>query len=195
MFNAFLHTDFVFKFTKMHKEFQENLKIIEDFNNEIIVKRRKELENRRAQEAEKEQNAQNDDEDSLYFGKKRKMALMDILLQSEIDGKPFSDQDVREEVNTFMFAGHDTVSSALMFLLYNLAMYPEVQEKFLAEIHNVLGHTREELTYGKLSDLQYLECVIKESLRIFPPVPMFGRESQEDIKLGKLNSFDQHPHS
>lgn len=184
MFNAFLHYDFIFKLTRMHREFQENLKVMDDFNNEIIAKRRKELEARRSEASPVE-----NEEDSLYFGKKRKMALMDILLQSEIDGKPLTDLEVREEVNTFMFAGHDTVSSALMFLFYNLAKHPEVQEKCVSEIRNILGTKEqpEEITYGKLADLHYLECVIKESLRIFPPVPMFGRESQEEIILGKHN--------
>lgn len=131
---------------------------------------------------------EDDDQENIYLEtKKRKMVLMDILLQSHIDGKPLTDEEVREEANTFLFAGHDTVSSALMFLFYNIARYQDVQEKLFTEIKEVFGEDQE-ITFGKLANLSYLECVIKESLRIYPPVPMFGRESQEEIKLSELKT-------
>lgn len=181
MFNTFLQPDFIFNLTKGAKEFERNLKIIEEFNNEIIAQRRLELASR---EVEQEADDTKDAEENIYFRKKKKMVLMDILLQSQIDGKPLTDAEVREEANTFLFAGHDTVSSALMFLFYNIARYPEVQEKLLVEIEEIFGRDpREEIVYGKLNDLKYLEGVIKESMRLYPPVPMFGRESQEELKM------------
>lgn len=186
MFKPYLQPNFIFKLTKMSTEFNECLKIIEDFNNEIITQRRLELASRQA-----EDQAVDDDEEeeNIYLGtKKRKMVLMDILLQSQIDGKPLTDEEVREEANTFLFAGHDTVSSALMFLFYNLAKYPEIQEKVLTEIREIFEGDQE-ITFGKLANLQYLECVIKESMRIYAPVPMFGRESQEEIKLSEGKYF------
>lgn len=182
MFNPFLQPDFIFNLTKQSKEFNRNLQIIEDFNNEIIAQRRLELAKRKIED---EKATENPEEENVYFGKKRKMVLMDILLQSTIDGKPLTDEEVREEANTFLFAGHDTVSSALMFLFYNIAKYPRVQERIVTEVREVLGDENAELSFSKLADLQYLECVIKESMRIYPPVPMFGRESQEEITLSE----------
>lgn len=176
MFNALLQPDWIFKLTKLHKEFNHNLRIIEEFNNDIIAKKRKEL-------SERDSSAQNEEitEESLYFGQKRKMALMDILLQSNL-----SDAEIREEVNTFLFAGHDTVSSALNFLFFNIAKHTDVQKRLVAEINSVFPKDEDqEITHGKLADLQYLEQVIKESLRLFPPVPMIGRESTEEITLSK----------
>lgn len=171
----------------MSTEFNECLKIIEDFNNEIITQRRLELASRQAEDTAVDD--VEEEEENIYLGtKKRKMVLMDILLQSQIDGKPLTDEEVREEANTFLFAGHDTVSSALMFLFYNLAKYPEIQEKVLTEIREIFEGDQE-ITFGKLANLQYLECVIKESMRIYAPVPMFGRESQEEIKLSEGNIF------
>ncbi|ERL87064.1 hypothetical protein D910_04465 [Dendroctonus ponderosae] len=50
-----------------------------------------------------------------------------MLLEARIDGKPFSRKELRDEVNTFMFEGHDTTSSALCFALFLIATHPEVQ--------------------------------------------------------------------
>lgn len=183
MFNPFLQPDFIFKLTKRSKEFNRNLKIIEDFNTEIIRQRRLELASRQIEDAQSPTANAEEEDETVYFGKKRKMVLMDILLQSEIDGKPLTDSEVREEANTFLFAGHDTVSSALMFLFYNIAKHPEVQQKLVAEIREIFGDKEDELSFGRLANLQYMECVIKESMRIYPPVPMFGRESQEELTL------------
>ena len=51
------------------------------------------------------------------------------------------------------------------------------------------GDSERKLTNDDLSKLKYLECVIKESLRIFPPVPMFARVSSEEIQIGILKEL------
>ncbi len=51
------------------------------------------------------------------------------------------------------------------------------------------GDSERHLTNDDLNALSYLECVIKESQRIFPPVPMFGRETSEKIEIGTLKVF------
>lgn len=184
MFNALLQPECLFKLTPLHKEFNRNLKIVNEFTDEIITQKRRDLENSKKLDNVNEQKSSNDNEEdeSLYFGQKRRMALINILMESSIDGQPLTNEEIREEVNTFLFAGHDTVSSAISFILYNIAKHQHVQEKIVAEINDVFG-SEPEITFGKLANLQYLERVIKESLRIFPSVPMFGRESTEEIQL------------
>lgn len=107
---------------------------------------------------------------------KRKLALLDVLLHSTIDGQPLSNMDIREEVDTFMFEGHDTTTSAIAFCLYELARNPQVQRKACDEIKIVIGDdVNKAITLKDLNDLQYLELVIKETLRLFPSVPMYGK--------------------
>ena len=159
------------------------MKILYSFTDSVIIKRRKDLENNHKNKE--------DDVDDIKFddvGAKRKLALLDVLLQSTIDGKPLTNLDIREEVDTFMFAGHDTTTSAISFCLYNLAKHPAIQQKVFDEIRNVIGDdVNQPVTQKILNDLHYLELVIKESLRLFPAVPIFGRVAQEDIKISKTN--------
>lgn len=103
------------------------------------------------------------------FGSKKKMAFLDLLLQSKVDGKPLDDEGIREEVDTFMFEGHDTTTSGISFVLLNLAKYPEIQQQVFEECQLVLGD-KKSATMQDLNQLNYTEKVIKESFRIFPPV-------------------------
>ena len=114
------------------------------------------------------------------------MAFLDVLLQATIDGKPLSHNDIREEVDTFMFAGHDTTTSGISHCLYLLARHAEVQQRVFDEVIQVLGSDKEKpVTMRALHDLKYLEAVIKESLRMYPTAPMIGREIPEDTKIGR----------
>lgn len=118
--------------------------------------------------------------------RKRKNALLDVLLQSTINGQPLSDRDIREEVDTFMFAGHDTTTSAIAFCLYNLAKHPEAQRKVYDEIRNVIGDDVDRaMEQTELNELHYLNLVIKETLRMYPSVSFYGRRAQEDTEISK----------
>ena len=114
------------------------------------------------------------------------MAFLDVLLQSTVDGKTLTNEDIREEVDTFMFEGHDTTTSGISHTLYLLARHPEVQQKVFEEILEVVGSDKDKpITMRELQDLKYLDVVIKESLRLYPPVPMIGRYTEQDIELGE----------
>ncbi|CAH1956006.1 unnamed protein product [Acanthoscelides obtectus] len=114
-------------------------------------------------------------------GIKRKMAFLDILLRSTIDGQPLSREDIREEVDTFMFEGHDTTASAISFCVFQVATHPDVQEKILEEQISIFGDDfNRNATLNDLQEMRYLECVVKETLRLFPSVPFIGRRTNED---------------
>lgn len=61
------------------------------------------------------------------FNKSKKQALLDLLLNMSKNGVVLSDEDIREEVNTFMYAGHDTMGTSIAWSLYALGRNPEYQ--------------------------------------------------------------------
>ena len=60
------------------------------------------------------------------------------------------------------------------------------KERVHEELHEVLGDTKRSITMADLSELKYLECCIKEALRLYPSVPLMGRTLSEDIDLRKF---------
>ncbi|XP_017066757.2 cytochrome P450 4d8 isoform X1 [Drosophila eugracilis] len=176
--SVYLQVELLFTLTHPHLKWRQTqlIRTMQEFTIKVIEQRRQALEDRQKQSRLTE----TVDED---VGSKRRMALLDVLLMATVDGKPLTNDEIREEVDTFMFEGHDTTTSALSFCLHELSRHPEVQEKMLEEILRVLGTDRSRpVNIRDLGELKYMECVIKESLRMYPPVPIVGRKLQTDLK-------------
>lgn len=95
--------------------------------------------------------------------------------------------ETKKMLNEFHLKGHDTTVSGITFCLYNIAKHPRVQTLCFNEIVEVLGSkSNEPTTLAELNELSYLELTIKESLRLFPSVPIVGRTAMEDIQLSEL---------
>ncbi|XP_050501561.1 cytochrome P450 4C1-like isoform X2 [Diabrotica virgifera virgifera] len=117
------------------------------------------------------------------IGIKKKQAFLDLLLDYTMDGEPLLRTDIREEVDTFMFEGHDTTSSAISFAIFALANHPEVQEKAFMEQKEMFGNFSDaKPTVSQFQDMKYLDLVIKETLRLYPSVPVLGRRLPEDME-------------
>lgn len=91
--------------------------------------------------------------------------------------------DIQEEVDTFMFAGHDTTACSITWVCHNLCLYPEIQKKVHEELDNIFGDSERHVSNEDLGKLNYLERVIKETMRLFPVVLYVGRELSEDIEI------------
>ncbi|XP_055384277.1 probable cytochrome P450 4d14 [Condylostylus longicornis] len=182
MFNPLLQSDFIFWCLKDYKIFYNSLDTIDKVTQAVINERREYFQKDRVET----ENFENPIE-SFDTNKKRK-ALLDILLTATVDGKPLSDAEIKDEVNTFLFAGHDTTASTLSFLLYNIAKYKDVQEKIYDEIEKELFENGviKKLTINKLNNLTYLDLVIKESMRFHVTVPFIGRQTEGEYQLDNV---------
>lgn len=85
-----------------------------------------------------------------------------------------------------MFEGHDTTSAAISWTLFLLGSSPEYQERVVEELDSIFGDdTETPATMKNLLDMRYLECCIKDALRLFPSVPMMARMVGEDVTISK----------
>ncbi|CAH1183090.1 unnamed protein product [Phaedon cochleariae] len=164
----------VYPFTLNHYNEKKALKVLHTHTDEVIDRRIRET------QSQTSQNAPNDESD---LGVKKRLAFLDLLLKSTLDGQPLSRTDIREEVDTFMFEGHDTTSSAIAFAIYSLAMNPEVQRKALEEQKELFGDLKNaKPVIADLQNMKYMDLVIKECLRLYPSVPWFARKVPEDFE-------------
>ncbi|XP_030386008.1 probable cytochrome P450 4d20 [Scaptodrosophila lebanonensis] len=183
MFKFSQRSDWIFRLTapKLYNKLRKDIRVMHEFTDKVIRERREQVERAKAAGTYKPLSIGDDD-----VGTKSQMALLDILLQSSINGAPLSDADIREEVDTFMFEGDDTTTSGVSHALHCISRHPEVQAKLYAELIEVLGNDRSApVNMAQLQQLKYLECVIKETLRLHPPVPAVGRHTNKPLQIGR----------
>ena len=110
--------------------------------------------------------------------------ILSLLLDAtDEDGNKLSDLQIRDEVMTLLFAGHDTTTSTVSFMFYELARQPQIAERLVAEQREKLGGTTPtaaQLTSGELSEL---EMVLDETLRKYPPAWVGPRRARKDFEF------------
>ncbi|GAB0089937.1 Cytochrome P450 [Sergentomyia squamirostris] len=115
----------------------------------------------------------------IYGIRKQRYAMLDTLLAAEKNNQ-IDVEGIREEVDTFTFEGHDTTASGLTMILFTLAQYPDVQERIYQEIKSMHEEKNgSPLEVNDYANLPYTDRVVKECLRLYPPVPFISRELTE----------------
>ena len=110
--------------------------------------------------------------------------LLSMLLhtQAQDASHGMTDRQLRDEVMNFLLAGHESSAVALSWTWYLLSKHPETEAKLIAELAAVLGGRTP--TAMDVPQLQYTEMVILEAMRLYPPVPVLGREAVQDCEIG-----------
>nr|XP_042910442.1 cytochrome P450 4V2-like isoform X2 [Parasteatoda tepidariorum] len=171
--------DFIFKLTPSGRQFFKNVNVIHRFTRKVIREKKSEMiENNHLV---KEWNVIANDSPS---NTSRRKAFLELLLEHHIKDPSFTEEDIREEVDTFMFEGHDTTAMAISWALYFVGLDKHVQEKIHEELDGIFeGDNERDIDRDDLMRMKYLECVIKETLRLHPSVPFIGREVRENFKV------------
>ncbi len=110
--------------------------------------------------------------------------LLSMLLQAhDDDGSQMTDQQLRDEVITLFLAGQETTALTLSWAWYLLARHPAAETQLWRELDEVLegGRAPEAADYPRL---KFTEMVVKESMRLYPPAYIVGREAVEDCEMG-----------
>ncbi|VVC93626.1 unnamed protein product [Leptidea sinapis] len=177
--NVFYHSNFIFNTTKLKLKHDEYISTMHKFTYNVISRRRIHIQNK---EIESDHADAGDNDKFMY--KKKRAAMLDLLIAAEKEGL-IDEGGIHEEVDTFMFEGHDTTSAGLTFCFLMLAEHSDVQDRIFDELESIYGDSSRRPTMEDLSKMQYLECCIKESLRLYPPVPFISRRLTEPVKLSQ----------
>ncbi|KAI0717342.1 cytochrome P450 [Fomitopsis betulina] len=108
--------------------------------------------------------------------------LLTLLIKANMgldipEHQRMSEEDILAQVPTFLVAGHETTSNATAWALYSLAAAPEIQNKLREEIYS---SPMENPSMDELNELEYLDFVVRETLRLHAPVPSTIREAVKD---------------
>jgi cytochrome P450 len=111
------------------------------------------------------------------------LSMLLLAVDAEADGKGLTDEEARDQCVTFFLAGHDTAAAGMIWVGWALASHPEVAARAAAEADEVLGDR--DPTFTDLPRLKYVERVVKESLRLWPPAfGVFARRAVQDVEVG-----------
>jgi cytochrome P450 / NADPH-cytochrome P450 reductase len=113
--------------------------------------------------------------------------LLELMLEGvdKATGERLDDINIRYQIVTFLIAGHETTSAMLSFALHYLTQHPDLLEKAQREVDRVLGADREARpSFAQIGELRYVQQVLKESLRLWPPAPAFTLTPKQDTLLG-----------
>lgn len=114
-------------------------------------------------------------------------SLLDMMIAERVvQSKLTRVSEIDRQISTFVIAGHDTTTSSLTWSLYLLGHHQEVQTKLRQEIDAFTDELRassESLTLLNIKKLKYLDCVIKESLRLYPSGPFIGRRGRQPVAI------------
>lgn len=113
--------------------------------------------------------------------------LWQLLEAVDDEGNQMTDRQLRDEVITLFLAGHETTALTLTYTWYLLSHHPHVLERLQDEVDAVLVDSRgraRAATADDYQDLPYTRAVIEESMRLYPPAWIIGREAVADIEIG-----------
>jgi cytochrome P450 len=109
--------------------------------------------------------------------------LLSMLIEArDEEGNSLSDRQLRDELMTMFVAGYETTALALTWSWYLLSQHPAIEAKFISELDDVTG--RHQATLNDLGRLRLTESIVKEALRLYPPIYSQGRETLRECQIG-----------
>jgi cytochrome P450 len=105
-----------------------------------------------------------------------------LAIRDEETGEPMEDREIAEEVLGMIIGGHETSSTALTWIFYELDKNPAVEAKMVEEIQRVTEN--QQLEFEKVQELKYTKAVIQEAMRLHPPLWFENRNTLREVELG-----------
>ncbi|XP_075589251.1 cytochrome P450 4c3-like [Dermatophagoides farinae] len=179
MLSPWLQNNFIyFNFFSQGRDHRHDINLVREFTMNVIKERKNEIVNQKNLDLNANENG-------------HRLAFMDLLIEQHLkDPKHFTESDIREEVDTFMLAGHDATAMSLIWTLHLLGNHPDIQYRVHKEIDEIRqqsdddnDQTTQNWSQNQLRRMKFLEACIKESLRIYPSVPVISRYTHQDAEI------------
>ncbi|XP_037030675.1 cytochrome P450 4C1-like [Bradysia coprophila] len=184
----------IMRFSKYHKISVESASTIKEFVRKIYGQKLMEFNSQISNES----TGVHTDE----LGIKQSRNFIDECIRLTVTQKCFQEQDSINESITMLLAGFETTAGTVANAILMLAMHPEYQQKVYEEIENNLTNDQTTVTADVINQLTYTDRLIKETLRLFPIIPLITRITRSEMKIGKhdipigtefiLSIFDLH---
>ncbi|KAJ6637206.1 Cytochrome P450 4C1 [Pseudolycoriella hygida] len=184
----------IMRLSKYHKMYCKSTTIIKDFVTKIYQQKLLEFDNKYSNSG---LSIRSDE-----FGIKESRNFVDECIRLSVTQKGFNNEDCIIESITMLLAGFETTAGTVSNAILLLAMHPEYQEKVYDEIKNCLPTNENTVTADLINQLNYTDRLIKETLRLFPIIPLITRIATTDVKIGEykiptgtefiLSIFDLH---
>ncbi|CAG9138061.1 unnamed protein product [Plutella xylostella] len=161
------HSDILYYFSSLKKEENRLIKIAHEITWKVVRHRKTMLQNLPSVHGTDQE--------------PNRLSFLDLLLDWHAKGH-LSEAQVKEEVDSMLIAGYDTVATQVLYTLIVLGSLPDVQEKAYNELQEVFG-SNSAVTKEGLSKLVYLDAVVKEVMRMYPTIGALDRRIDQDIKF------------
>ncbi|XP_053691285.1 cytochrome P450 4C1-like [Sabethes cyaneus] len=200
MFNANLHPDIVYRFTRFYRDEMNARKFCYAFTDKIILEKRAEFAKLQNKDdtnnnanglanggKQPMQKAEPEEEEDDMLSYKKPQIFIDQLMTTPLpDGKMFTHEEITDHIYTMIAAGNETSATQAAHTALLLAMHPEVQERAVAELREVFPTRESGWTPEAMKQLAYMDRIIKESQRLCPVAAVFGRQTLSDLQLDEF---------
>ncbi|XP_023227356.1 cytochrome P450 4C1-like [Centruroides sculpturatus] len=167
--NFLMSFDFLFYLTLKGREFKSNKKTLRILTKEIIAEKIKLRE----------------DERNNIKNNENPKSLLDFLLDATDKNPELTIESICEEIEFILGAAYETTALTVCWSLYLLSQHEDFQRKVQEELDAIFENDIDRfITNEDLHEMKYLECVIKETMRLYPTVPVFSRKIKKSIRLG-----------
>ncbi|XP_049875697.1 cytochrome P450 4C1-like [Pectinophora gossypiella] len=163
LFKAWLQPDALFNLTSYAKLQKESIDMTHKFTDEVVNKKRELFE-----------------KNGHIASKGGRKDLLELLLERN---NKFTNTELREHIDSITIAGNDTTALVIAYALMLLGCHPEHQEMVYKEQETIFGDSSRSATKEDMNKMEYLERVIKETMRLYMVVPIIGRKTDKELKL------------
>ncbi|CAH0694623.1 unnamed protein product [Spodoptera exigua] len=160
LFKAWLQPDVLFNLTSHSAVQKENIDATHKFTDEVI-----------------QDKIAHFDEENCKEGRKD---ILQLLLERKL---AFSNVELREHIDSITLAGNDTTALVISYALLLLGMHQDAQEEVYKELKSIFGDSQRMPTKEDISRMDYLDRVIRETMRLYTVVPLIGRKTRTELKL------------